>query len=268
MPYFKTNTCHYYYDQKGKGKPLIFAHGLFVDSTIFSHQFNQLSENYTCISFDMPGHSQSTFNKDGWTLDEIADDFSKFIIDNAIDRPVLIGQSQGGMVFMRLAVKYPELLGGLILIGTSSKAEYMDRLPFWKETLSILELGNKTKIDELLKNIQRNVVSEHFLQNHPISANEELNMMQGHEPLALKLATEAAVLYRMDFSDELDKIQCKTLIVCGEEDHATPLDISKMMVNKIKNSRLEVIANASHHIPIETPVQLSKVISKFLIDIE
>lgn len=268
MPYFNTNTCNYYYDQNGKGKTLIFAHGLFVDKTIFSHQFNYLSKDYNCISFDMPGHSKSSFNKNGWTLDKIADDFAQFIIENTTDRPILIGQSQGGMVFMRLAAKYPELVSGLILIGTSSKAEYKDRIPFWQNIISVLESKNQEEINKLLETVQQNVVSDHFLQNNSMAAKEELRVMQSHNSIGLKLATEAAVLHRTEYSGELNKINCKTIIICGEEDHATPLDISQMMADSIKKSQLEIIPNASHHIPIEEPEKLTAIISKFINDIE
>lgn len=264
MPYYKTELCNYYFQEKGKGKTLIFAHGLFVDHTIFSHQFEYLSSNYNCISIDMPAHGKSTFNKNGWTLDEIAEDFHRFIKTNKIETPILIGQSQGGMVFMRLAVKYPETIGGLVLIGTSPKAEYKDRLPFWNNVIGILNSDNKKEINDLLVQIQKNVVSPYFLQKFPAKALDELIIMQNHNAIGLKLATEAAVVNRTDFSNEIDKIQCKTLIVCGRDDHATPLSISEMMKMKIKYAQLKIIDKASHHIPIETPQILTTMLSGFM----
>ncbi len=265
MPYFKTEICNYYFQQKGKGKTLIFAHGLFVDHTIFEHQFEHLSKNYNCFSFDLPGHSKSNFRERGWTLEEIADDFYKFIIKNKIIKPILIGQSQGGMIFMRLAIKFPDLVGGLILIGTSSKAEYKNRFPFWKEVILTLETQNNSKVNNLLAQIQKNVVSEYFLKNSPSKALQELKMMQNHHPIGLSLSTQAAVLHRTDISDQIHKIKCKTLIVCGVDDHATPIEISEMMNTEIKGAQLEIIQNASHHIPIEKPEALTNSIFKFVI---
>ena len=267
MPYFKTELCNYFFQEKGSGKTLIFAHGLFVDHTIFSHQFEHLSKSYNCISFDMPGHGKSSYGENGWTLDEIANNFYEFITVNNIKIPILIGQSQGGMVFMRLATKFPDLVGGLVLIGTSAKAEYKDRLPFWKEVIQILNSKDETNISSLLKQIQKNVVSEYFLKNFPSQAIQELRMMQSHHPIGLKLATEAATLNRTDISAEIHKIKCKTLIVCGKDDHATPLDLSEMMKTEIKQAQIEIIDNASHHIPIETPETLTDSISKFVINI-
>lgn len=264
MPYFKTKLCNYYFKEKGQGQTLIFAHGLFVDHTIFEHQFEHLSRNHTCFSFDMPGHGKSDFTEKGWILDEIADDFQKFISKNGIRKPILIGQSQGGMIFMRLAIKFPDLAGGLILIGTSSKAEYENRLPFWKEVTHTLETQNDSNINSLLAQIQKKVVSEHFLKNKPNQALQELKMMQSHNPIGLRLATQAAVLNRTDVSDEIHKIKCKTLIVCGFDDHATPVEISEIMKTEIKGAHLEIIENAAHHIPIETPEVVTNSILKFI----
>jgi pimeloyl-ACP methyl ester carboxylesterase len=267
MPYFKTEISNYYLQQKGQGQTLIFAHGLFVDHTIFSHQFEHLCNSYNCLSFDMPGHGKSTFRENGWTLDEIVDDFYEFIKINKINNPILIGQSQGGMIFMRLAIKFPDLVGGLVLIGTSSKAEYKARFPFWREVIQVLNSKNKTNINSLLERIQKNVVSENFLKNSASKATQELKMMQSHHTIGLKLSTEAAVLNRTDVSTKIHKIKCKTLIVCGKNDHATPLDISEMMKSEIKDAQLEIIDNASHHIPIETPQVLTDSISKFILNI-
>ena len=264
MSYFKTEICNYYFQQKGQGQTLVFAHGLFVDHSIFEHQFEHLSKNYTCFSFDMPGHGKSNFREKGWTLEDIADDFHEFITQNKIRKPILIGQSQGGMIFMRLAINYPDLVGGLILIGTSSKAEYKNRLSFWNEVTQTLETQNSLKVNSLLAQIQKNVVSEYFLKNAPSEALQELKMMQSHNPIGLSLATQAAVLNRTDVSDEIHKITCNTLIICGVDDHATPSEISEMMKTKIKDAQLEIIKNASHHIPIETPEVVTDSMSKFI----
>lgn len=186
----------------------------------------------------MHGHGKSTFSKSGWTLDEIAENFYDFIKSNNIRRPILIRQSQGEMVFMRLAIKFPDLVGGLILIGTSSKAEYKDRLPFWKEAVQILNSENETNINNLLEQIQKNVVSEYFLKNSIPQATHELKMMQSHHPIGLKLSTEAAVLNRKDVSGEIHKIKCKTLIVCGKDYHTTPYNISELMKIEIGEAEL------------------------------
>ena len=76
MLIYKGKAADYFYQQTGEGIPVIFAHGLFVDYTIFDTQVESLQESYTCYSLDLPAHGKSTFNPDGWTLEDIAEDLS------------------------------------------------------------------------------------------------------------------------------------------------------------------------------------------------
>ena len=264
MPIYKGKTADYFYEQKGQGDAIIFAHGLFVDHTIFESQIESLQANYTCYSFDLPGHGKSTFNPDGWTFEDMAEDFKQFIIDNHIKKPTLVGLSQGGMVFLRLAANHPELIGRLVLVGSSHLAEYPDRIPLWKERMEIFRNGDKSEIEAMIKGIQQAIVGEDFIENHPTLREKELQVMKNNNYQAMIPATEAAVINRTDISHNLQKIICPTLIVVGTQDHATPIEIAEQMRNKIKNASLAIIPRAGHHAPIEVAELFTDHLTGFL----
>lgn len=263
---YETNTTRYHYEENGNGKAILFAHGLFVDYTIFDHQVNSLKEQYKCYSFDLPGHGQSSFNPDGWTLEDMVEDFRQFIIDNKLYKPTLIGLSQGGMMFMRLAAKYPELIGRLVLVGSSHQAEPIERIPIWHNRIEILGNGNKAEIDEMIISVQKMIVGQSFFDKHPGLQQKELQIMQRINPRALILATKAAVINRKDVLSLLPKIACPTLIVCGTEDHATPKEIAEIMHQNIIGSKIELIEDAGHHIPVEKAEEFTNLLTKFLAD--
>ena len=264
MPHITLNKTEYHYQQSGKGVPVLFAHGLFVDYSIFKYQIEVLQENFACYAIDMPAHGKSTYDKNGWSLDDIVEDFRLFILEKNLHNVVLIGQSQGGMVFMRFASKYPELVSKLILIGTSAKAEYEDRIPFWQNIVGIFRNGNAVDFKNKMELIQGNIVSNHFTKHFPLDKAEELAIMQSQNPLAMALATEAAVINRTNFSDLLPNILCPTLILCGQDDTATPLEVSTEIKEKIKQSEIFIIPNAAHHIPLENPKELNRLLIDFL----
>ena len=264
MPHITLNKTEYHYQQSGKGTPVIFAHGLFVDYSMFKYQIEVLQKNFACYAFDMPAHGKSMHDENGWSLDDIVEDFRLFILKKNLRNVMLIGQSQGGMVFMRLASKYPELVSKLILIGTSARAEYEDRIPFWQDMVGIFRNGNVVDFHNRMKLIQENIVSKHFIKHFPLDKAEELAIMQRQNPLAMALATEAAVLNRTDVSALLSYILCPTLIVCGQDDTATPLEVSTEIKENIKHSEMFIIPNAAHHIPLENPKELNRLIINFL----
>jgi len=264
MPIYKGKTADYFYQQKGQGEVIIFAHGLFVNYTIFESQVESLQSNYTCYSFDLPGHGKSTFNPDGWTLEDIAKDFKQFIIDNDIRKPTLVGLSQGGMVFLRLAANHPELIGRLVLVGSSHLAEYPDRIPLWKERIEMFRNSDKSEIEAMITGIQQAIVSKDFIENHPTLCEKELQVMKSNNYQAMIPATEAAVINRKDVGDKLEKITCPTRIVVGTEDHATPIEIAEEMKSKIQNASLAIIPGVGHHAPIEAAQLFTNELTAFL----
>lgn len=266
MAVYKGKAADYYYEKKGQGEAIIFAHGLFVDHTIFESQVESLKNSYTCYSFDLPGHGKSTYNVNGWTLGDIAEDFKQFILDNHIGLPTLVGLSQGGMVFMRLAAGNPEIIGRLVLAGSSHLAEYPDRIPLWKERIETFRKGDKMVIDAMIAGIQHVIVGKYFIENHPTLCEKELQVMRSNNYQAMIAATEAAVINRKDVDYILEKITCPTLIVVGTKDHATPVEIAEEMRGKIKKASLVVIPEAGHHAPIEAAQLFTDKLSMFLRD--
>ncbi len=264
MPIYKGKAADYFYEQKGKGEAIIFAHGLFVDHTIFESQVESLKANYTCYSFDLPGHGKSTFNPNGWTLEDMAEDFKQFIIYNDIKNPTLVGLSQGGMIFMRLAAGNPSFIGRLVLVGSSHLTEYPERIPLWKERIETFRKGHKNEIDAMIIGIQQAIVGKDFIENHPALREKELQVMKSNNFQAMIPATEAAVINRTDVGGKLENITCTTLIVVGTEDHATPREIAEEMKSKIQNASLAIIPGVGHHAPIEAAQLFTNELTAFL----
>lgn len=251
-------------NKQDKVKPSSLPTVFLLIIPFFESQVESLQANYTCYSFDLPGHGKSTFNPDGWTLEDMAEDFIQFIIDKKIEKPTLVGLSQGGMLFMRLAAKYPELIGRLVLVGSSHLAEYPDRIPLWKERIDTFRKGDKDEIDAMITGIQQVIVGKDFIKNHPALREKELHLMKSNSYEAMIPATEAAVINRTDVSDKLEKITCPTLIIVGTEDHATPIEIAEEMRKRIRNASLVIISGAGHHAPIETADLFTDEVRDFL----
>src|SRR3546814_7889352 len=80
----------------------------------------------------MPGHGASGW-RDGLDLDGIAEDIALWIIEHGAAPVTIVGHSKGGMIAMRIAARYPALVERLVLVNTSARAEYPDRLEAWRE---------------------------------------------------------------------------------------------------------------------------------------
>ena len=259
----RINGTIYSYSDIGDGPVIVFAHGLFVDRSIFEAQVNELKKTNRCIVLDMPGHGKSGFNKQGWTLENIADDIQLIIEELSWGEKItFVGQSQGAMVGMLLAAKAPELISNLVLIGTSARAEYCERIEKWQSFRQVLLQGTKEQREKAFIDLQNRINAPQWLHDNPTETEKERKIMLSHNKEGLTLALDAAVLQRKDIRDRLPEITAKTLVICGDCDQATPVELHQEIASIIPNAELVILEGVAHHPPIEAPQQVLSVISK------
>lgn len=260
----RINGTLYRYRDIGEGPTLLFAHGLFASHQIFTAQVQALSQSCRCIVLDMPGHGLSGYDPTGWTLDDLSRDLALMIDELALGKVTIVGQSQGAMVALRLAARYPKLLAGLVLIGTSARAEFPERLETWRRQREILLNGSDTAREALFTTLQAYVNSAEWLQNHPREAAEERAMMHAHNREGLALALDAAVFDRGDITHLLPTITAPTLVIVGEEDRATPVELSKEIAALLPDAQLLTLAKTGHHPPTEAADTVTAAIAGFI----
>lgn len=245
------NGTDYGWDDIGQGPPVILLHGLFLDRTFWNRCVDDLAGEHRCISFDMPGHGASGW-RDGLDLDRIADDIALWIGENGAAGATLVGHSQGGMVAMRIAIERPELARRLVLINTSARSEYADRLLAWRTRKTSLagSVGERTTA---FAEIQRLKASPEWLEAHQEEAERERAMMMRHDPAIMAHATDAAVLARPDIRGRLNRIITPTMVLSGARDQATPPELGLEISKLIRDAEHYLVEDVGHHIPVEKP---------------
>lgn len=255
------NTTAYAWDDMGHGAPIIFLHGLFLDRSFWYDTIQNLPE-YRCITFDMPGHGQSGW-RDQLHLDAIADDITLWIKEYGLEKVTLVGHSQGGMIAMRIAAEHPELIDHLVLINTSAREEYPERMPSWCERENKLLRSEMSRLD-VFKEILSVKYSSQWLSQHEKQVAQELNKMLAFNPQDLASALNAAVLTRGDIRDRISKITAQTMVLSGAMDMATPCELGEEIASLIPNAQHQVIAQAAHSIPTESAKTVSDIIHQVL----
>ena len=260
----RINGTVYRYLDIGEGPILLFAHGLFLDGQAFRAQYSELSQNYRCIVIDMPGHGKSGHSPSGWTLDNIAEDLALMIQELFYHPVTLIGQSQGGMTGIRLAARFPQLVERMVLIGSSAREEPEHRMADWQQRLGILRNGTPQQCSQLFVRLQQALNSSRWLQQSPQQAAEELQLMLHQDPQAMALAATAAVLTRRDVRPLLREINVPVLVICGEDDPATPPELSMEIAEALVSGELVLLPETGHHPMLESAEQVTGIIRQFL----
>ena len=117
--FIKVNNTELYYEATGEGTPVILLHGNGEDHNIFDVLIGQLSDKFRVYAIDSRGHGQSG-KSDNLNYQLMAEDIIGFIHINNIEKPILYGFSDGGIIGLMIAYMQPRLLSKLIVSGANS----------------------------------------------------------------------------------------------------------------------------------------------------
>lgn len=266
MPTATLNGVSYAYVDAGSGPLVVFGHGLLGSREMFRAQIDALSDRYRCVSVDWPGHGESGWREDGWTLEDMADDAAALVRALGAERAVFAGLSQGGMAFMRLALRRPELVAGLVLMDTSAGPEVPETLPQYRELARILREGSDEERAAIMPVVQGILYGPKWVAANPQGAAHERELMLSHPREGLFLAAQA-VFGRGDVLAALGSVGAPTLVICGEDDVATPPERSREIVAAIPGASLVTIPDAGHHSAIENPAPVTAAMESFLAEL-
>lgn len=116
------NSIHLFYEKYGEGSPLILLHGNGESHQIFDRAIPILSRHFTVYALDTRGHGESDPVCE-FHYSDMAEDVKCLIEALALQKPILYGFSDGGIVGLLLASQYPGILSKLIVSGANTVPE-------------------------------------------------------------------------------------------------------------------------------------------------
>ena len=104
------------YEISGAGKEkLVLLHGFMENLMIWEEMETHLSEDFTLIKIDLPGHGLSKIYREIHTMELMAEEVKKLTDHLKLENFHLLGHSMGGYVSLAFAEKFPETLKSLTL---------------------------------------------------------------------------------------------------------------------------------------------------------
>lgn len=115
--------CMLYCEREGQnGPPMVLLHGgPGCTHHIFHPSFSKAAQFARVIYYDQRGCGLSDFKPGpGYTVDQAVDDFEHLRAKLGVGKWIVVGHSYGGLLAKCYAVKYPDSLLGLVLVGAST----------------------------------------------------------------------------------------------------------------------------------------------------
>jgi len=227
---------------------VLFIHGAGGGQYTWSYQKTFFEKRFTPIIIELPGHGAS----EGEGEEEIgryAEHVYFFLKALGLSKVFLVGHSMGGAIVQTLALTHPEVIKGISLVGTGAKLRVFPM---------ILD-GIRSDFAETVRKITQFAYS----RNTPSEMIDRgvADMMRCRPEI---LYGDFLACDRFDIMNEAGKINVPTLVICGDEDELTPVKYSQFLHNRIKGSRLEILAGAGHMVMMESARTFNEKIGEFM----
>ena len=230
---------------------ILFIHGAGGGQYTWSYQKGFFEREFNPIIIELPGHGES----DGEGEEEIVtytEQVYAFLQAIGVRKVFLVGHSMGGAIVQTLVLTHPEVIHGIVLVGTGVRLKVLPK---------ILN-GIKNNFEEIVPKI----IQFAYSRKTPSELIERgVNQMLQCRPEVLY--GDFAACDRFDVMKEVEKIHLPTLILCGEDDELTPVKYSQFLHSRIEGSRLEVLPNAGHMVMMESPQAFNEKINRFIEEI-
>jgi len=239
------------------GTPVVLVHPVGLDLTYWDRQIEGLFDTYDVVAYDLPGHGDTPGAPSDWSFDNAAATLGALVTSLGRDGAHIVGISIGGMIAQVFALRYPELVRSLVLVGTAAT--------FSSEARQAMRDRAETTRREGMIGVLPSTISRWFTPEFVAHRPDVIDRV-GKTLLADDPSIHAAMwemISCLDVAGELSRIRCPTLIMVGDLDPSCPPAAAQVLHEGIAGSLMEILPNASHMSILEQPAIINDHLSRF-----
>jgi pimeloyl-ACP methyl ester carboxylesterase/DNA-binding SARP family transcriptional activator len=249
------------YATSGAGPPLVKAANwlshLDYDwaSPVWSHWWRELSERHLLVRYDERGCGLSDWSVDAssFTFDAWVRDLETVVDTLGLRRFPLLGISQGGPVAIAYAVRHPERVSHLVLLGTFAqgrrrRARTREELELAETRINLVRFGWGRA-----EATYRQLFVARFLPEGTQEQWRDFDELQRRSTSpenAWRFLDEFA---NIDVTELAPKVTVPTLILCAKREPDNMFEQSRLLAAQIPGSRLIPLDSANHLLPAQDP---------------
>ncbi len=214
------------------------------------------------VAYDVRGFGTSPVGAGNGTVGQMADDLAQLLSAWNAAPAWLIGFSMGGVIAQRLALDFPNLVEGLVLIASSCTVGRAGEA-FFRQRLDEVAAGGLDALKSINIEDARGcfatgdgaLIAEY--QRLRVAAVRDAEGYLNAGRAMLRLAAEPMI-------QDLGMIRCPTLVVAGEHDPYCPPRASEMIADAISGAELEVVPDVGHCFHWEASERINEIIGGYI----
>jgi pimeloyl-ACP methyl ester carboxylesterase len=223
---------------------LICIHGAGSSSLAFYYQLQHFRNSK---ALDLPGHPNG---RPCPTIEQYLEWVRGFAAARRYKNMVICGHSMGGAISMLYALKYPEELRAIILVGTGARLRvHPDYLQLGRDSVEDTSTWLENQM-AYYPGVAPDLVESLRRRSMEIGPSVELNDLMACD--------------RFDVMNEIRNINLPTLVICGDQDTMTPVKYADYLAENIPGAQKVIVPGASHFVQLQKHKQVNASIEEFM----
>jgi len=252
--------------ESGSGEPVLYLHDMWDLHTAQGGMFpfhEQLASKFRLLAPAHPGCGESDSIKSIADIDDLAFHYLDVLDALGLQSAAIVGTGLGGWVASEIAVRNPERVSRLALVGAAGLqmpgAQIADIFMYSQHR----DGGIMRDLRNLLFGDADSALANSIVPDGRVNIPDEVRRYKSLT-LAGRVGWEPPYFHNRKLKDRLHRISCPTLLVWGAHDRFVPIANGRTYAENIPNSALKVVNGSGHSAIIERPNDCLDIVAPFL----
>jgi pimeloyl-ACP methyl ester carboxylesterase len=241
--YASVNGLKMYYEIEGTGRPLVLLHGgLCTIEVCLGKLRPALAKGWKTIAIEQQAHGRTADRDRPLTHEQMAEDTAALLRQLKVRNADFFGYSMGGSIALRVALRHPDLVRKVVIIGTSFNNE-----------------GLIPGLVENIKALKPEEVPPQFREGYEKVAPDPKRW----PALVAKMRTVLSESKGLR-AEDIKSIKAPTMVMLGDADIVRP-EHAVEMFRLLPHGQLAVLPASDHFAPMQRPAWISSMTRAFLV---
>jgi pimeloyl-ACP methyl ester carboxylesterase len=268
MPFAKSNGVKIYYEEAGKGTPIVFVHEFSGDLRSWEAQMRHFSRRYRCVAFNARGYppSEVPASASKYSYQLAIGDMATLMRHLGIAKAHVVGCSMGAYSTLQFGLRYPQRVLSLTVVGAGAGADPAKRAEFLKASAASARRFEEGGLAAAAKTY-RNASNRIQLDNKDPRSFREFftrfaeHSAQGHANTIRGVQMRRPALQGM--KSKFSRLKLPLLAMVGDEDESS-LDTGLFLKRVCPAVRLAIVPATGHLVNVEEPELFNQLTGDFL----
>jgi pimeloyl-ACP methyl ester carboxylesterase len=272
MPYAKSGDVNLYYEEAGKGTPIVFVHEFADDLRSWEPQLRFFSRRYRCIAYNARGYPPSDVPKSASKYSQAiaTDDIAAVMRHLKLGKAHVIGCSMGGYATLHFGLRYARMARSLTVVGAGYGSDPDKRAQFLDDTEVMAKRFDDLGTAKAVKPYQIGPARVQFQNKDPHGFAHFCAEFAKHSALGSANTLRGVQAKRpsiYSLEKGLSKMKVPLHIMSGDEDNNC-IDPGVFVKRVCPSAWLSIVSNTGHAVNVEEPDLFNRLTAEFLAQVD